>query len=92
MVLWIRDGEDACCRLGVVASKKVGGAVQRNRAKRRLREVFKQLRCNLTSDVDIILVSRRQVLKAPFAQLLSEFKYLSKKAAIWRRSAENNDG
>jgi len=45
MVLFLRSGPDAALRLGVVSSRKVGGAVARNRARRRIREVFRHERC-----------------------------------------------
>ena len=44
MVLFLRAAPDASLRLGVVASKKVGNAVERARAKRRLREAFRRHR------------------------------------------------
>ncbi len=44
-------------RLGVVASKKVGGAVQRNRAKRLVREWFRHLTIELPG-CDVVVVLR----------------------------------
>ena len=43
---------------GVVASKKVGGAVRRNRAKRRLREAFRALLPRLRSPLWVVLIAR----------------------------------
>ena len=53
-------------RLGVVASRRVGGAVQRNRAKRVLREVFRLARPDAERSVDVVLVARRGIVEARF--------------------------
>ena len=66
-------------RLGVVASRKVGGAVVRNRAKRRLREVFRR---GLPADgrlpgdraLDVVAIARRELVDAPFAAVEADFQ------------------
>ncbi len=68
------EGEAEGVRVGFTCSKKVGNAVARNRAKRRLREVARSI---LTSEGragwDYVLIGRPQVTAAlPFAQLLSD--------------------
>jgi ribonuclease P protein component len=45
-------------RLGLAVSRKVGGAVERNRVKRRLRDAFDELRAELTTGHDYVLVVR----------------------------------
>ena len=69
MVLWSRSGEGADRCLGVVASKKVGNSVARSRAKRRLREWFRQNRYRITGSEDVILVARYRILKATQAEI-----------------------
>lgn len=82
MVLWLRTGEDAAMRLGVVASRKVGNAVKRARAKRRLREVFRTHRAQLHGEVDVVLVARAAIIKAPWQMVVDDFLKLSEKAEI----------
>ena len=62
-VLWLREGEDASGRLGVVASKRVGNSVARSRAKRRLREWFRLNHHRILGNEDVILVARYSILK-----------------------------
>ena len=65
-------------RLGVAASKKLGKAVQRNRAKRLVREVFR--RHKIGDAVDVVVVPRRELLDVPFARVEADFL-----AALGRR-------
>lgn len=59
--------------LGFTASKKVGGAVARNRAKRRLREAARRLLPELgLAGVDYVLVARQQTPSAAWPALLDD--------------------
>jgi ribonuclease P protein component len=59
-------------RVGLTAGRVLGKAVERNRLKRRMREVVRMNLTLLTRDVDVVLHPRRIVLTAQFAQLQSE--------------------
>jgi ribonuclease P protein component len=65
-------------RLGVVASRKVGGAVVRNRATRRLRELFRRVPANGRpageQTLDVVAIARRELADAPFAALEADFQ------------------
>jgi ribonuclease P protein component len=83
MVLWLRSGEEASLRLGVVTSRKVHlRANRRNRARRRLREAYRALRPWFSGDVDVILVGRRAILEADWKDVLRELLDLARKAGI----------
>ena len=83
MVLWLREGEGAALRLGVVTSKKVSRrAVDRNLARRRLREAFRTHRDELTGAVDVVLIGRRNILDATQAEVEAEFLRLADKAGL----------
>ena len=56
-----REEEDRDVRLGVSASRKVGGAVERNRVKRSLRESFWELADRLPRGHDFVLVARPEI-------------------------------
>lgn len=85
MVLWRRDADGAGLRLGVVASKRTfRRAVDRNRAKRMLRETWRVNRVRLGGGSDVVLVARRQLLSTPASDVARELLYLARKAGIGR--------
>lgn len=70
---------DAAPRVAVVAGRKVGGAVQRNRAKRRLRAALAF--GSLPAGLDLVVVARHSVLDVDFLSLRAELAGLLKRAA-----------
>jgi ribonuclease P protein component len=69
-----RRGDEGPARVGFTVSKKVGGAVERNRVRRRLREVVRLSAArNLRSGSDYVLVGRSIALEMPFSRLVEDF-------------------
>jgi len=73
-VLQARDrGDDDPPRVGFTVSKKVGDAVERNRVRRRLREVVRLSAAErMRAGTDYVLVGRRAALDLPFDRLLAD--------------------
>jgi ribonuclease P protein component len=83
MVLWLRAGEGASLRLGVISSKKLHlRANKRNLARRRMREAYRHLRPYFSGDFDVILVGRRAILTAEWKDILKELLKLAHKSGI----------
>ncbi|MGZ3410467.1 MAG: ribonuclease P protein component [Xanthobacteraceae bacterium] len=62
-------------RVGFTVSKKVGNAVERNRVRRRLREVVRRSASDrLKTGCDYVLIGRRAAIALPFDRLAEDFK------------------
>jgi len=59
-------------RLGIAATKKLGAATRRNRAKRLIREVFRRIR--ISPGFDIVVVPKRELLDASQTALEAEYQ------------------
>ena len=61
-------------RVGFTVSKKVGNAVERNRVRRRLREVVRLASpSGMQPGYDYVLIGRRRALELPFDRLVEDF-------------------
>lgn len=72
-VAFVRPKSEGRLRVGVVASRKVGGAVTRNRAKRILRDVFRRRRPKRDIAADVVLVARGSIARAELEQVEAAF-------------------
>jgi ribonuclease P protein component len=71
-ILFILPNQRSFGRLGVAATRKFGGAVHRNRAKRLIREVFRQNK--LGAGYDVVVVPKRQMLEASLTAFEAEYR------------------
>ena len=61
-------------RLGITASRKIGGAVQRNRARRLIREAFRAVFAELPGGLDLVVIVRRPLGERKLADVLGEVR------------------
>jgi len=66
-------------RLGIAATRKLGGAVVRNRAKRLIREVFR--RNKITGGFDVVVVPKRELLDASLTVLEADYRTTFERAS-----------
>jgi ribonuclease P protein component len=74
-VLQMRKRQEAgAARVGFTVSRRVGGAVERNRIRRRLREIVRLSPPSaMRPGYDYVLIGRRPAIDAPFEQIRNEF-------------------
>jgi len=72
----------AATRVGLITSKRVGGAVERNRVRRRLRELMRLTRPQWVHGVWVVAIARRAAVGARFAELQAEWLRLAARAGI----------
>jgi ribonuclease P protein component len=67
-------GDGGAIRVGYTVSRKVGNSVERNRVRRRLREIVRLSAADrLRSGHDYVLIGRRPALSLPFEQIREDF-------------------
>ena len=82
MVLYARRNRLGMNRVGITTGKKLGHAVVRNRARRRLREVYRLNEHLFKPGYDIVVVARARCVSADFQKLTKAYLSLAEKAGI----------
>lgn len=88
-IMQISRNDGTGFRLGLTVSRKVGHAVVRNRAKRRLRETVRlYLQQNNPGDIDVVLIARTPAADIDFAKLQKDFRWALKSLGITAAAVE----
>lgn len=76
LVLFFAKSELQVCRIGITVTRRVGKAVIRNRARRRIRELARRHRAALAAlEGDLVVNARRGAAEAPWRELEEEFAW-----------------
>ena len=90
MTMFTREREAGPSRLGIAATRKMGAAVERNRAKRLVRELFRHNKPS--SSIDVVVVPRREILSAPYDRIETEYRsLLSRRPSTQVRPASRDE-
>lgn len=91
-VFYLGRAGNAGLRVGFTVSRALGGAVERNRMKRRLRESVRLTRPEQEPSADVVINPKKSLLSAEFASLLNEvtkaFSVIGQKLAEKQRTRD----
>jgi len=80
-----RSPQASRLRVGLTASRRVGSAVQRNRARRRLREaVARVMPLHAVAGYDYVVIARTASVRRPFPALTHDLEIALKRLDLWR--------
>jgi ribonuclease P protein component len=85
---WRRLEMPASSRLGVITPGRIGRAVDRNRARRLVREAFRLNRASFLSPVDLVIIARNSIVGKPYSGVEKDFLTLLRKAGLLRLERE----
>ena len=82
LVVYLKETRAGFSRLGITAGKKIGSAVLRNRAKRVIREAYREFLPKFNRNVDMVIVARRKAAFVKTDIVKQEIEILFKKANL----------
>ena len=88
LVLYARKNRTDGNRVGITVSKKLGGAVVRNRVRRRLREIYRLNETQFQPGWDLVVVARTRAMTAEYARLQSAYLALAARLGVLQEGPE----
>jgi ribonuclease P protein component len=79
---FLKDVDRSPARAGFITSKRVGHAVIRNRARRRLREIFRKHQHEISHGTWLVSIASARAAHAPFAELEDDWLRLARRTSI----------
>lgn len=74
-------------RIAIIAGRSVGGAVQRNYAKRRMRSAFRSVHPELNQGYDLLLIARKPIIDVDYQSIINGMRSLASHAGLMKDEA-----
>jgi len=87
MVLGVNPNPFDHNRIAIIAGRSVGGAVQRNLAKRRIRSAYHNLKSEVIQGYDLVMIARKPILDFAYAHLENALNKLLDQAGLLKDNA-----
>lgn len=71
--------EPGPARMGITASRKLGGAVVRNRVKRLVREAFRRHKLLFPAGLDVVFIAKKNAVEVEYDQVVREIEKLCRR-------------
>jgi ribonuclease P protein component len=83
---WLPLDRGQPSRLGVITGRRLGSAVQRNRARRLLREAFRLHQRDLKGPLDLVLIARPSIVEKKLPDVESDFLNVLSRSRLLKRT------
>lgn len=90
MVLFYKKNGLSYNRIAFLASKKVGNSVTRNRARRLMKESYRQINERIAVGYDIIFIARNTIINTKCADVKKSIEAALKRCGILSKSPKQN--
>jgi len=81
-VVYVKKSEAESFRFGVSVSRKIGGAVVRNRIRRRVKEIVRRMEPEMRKQVDIVCIVRKAALELDHEGLQRSLRHVFRRAGL----------
>ncbi|MCF6095096.1 ribonuclease P protein component [Microaerobacter geothermalis] len=88
VLYFVTNKGDHVHRFGISVSKKLGGAVVRNRVKRLIREGLRQIEPRIPDHIDFVIIARKPVVDLSFDKVVSHLIHVFKRAQVFNSNRE----
>lgn len=91
LVMYVRKNRFGFNRIGITSGKKIGGAVERNRCRRLIREAYRLLSPEIVGSWDIVFVARTRTATASMQQVKTAMAVQMKKLSMLQGSPKEGE-
>ena len=91
LVTYVRKNRAGICRVGITASKKIGNAVQRNRARRVIRAALLSLDAQIEGNYDFVFVARTRTVRKKSTEIAPVMLKHLRSAGVVKNVTEDCD-
>lgn len=84
LVVYVHENSQPGVGIGICVARKIGGSVERNRVRRRLREIVRTTIARMIKESNIVIVARYPCRNASYRQIQETFVRICIKAGIMR--------